>query len=170
MKKSKIKKIALSIFNEVKRLENESMKKNYVEVAEEPFDLSCCEYDEEVSKKVLEFATNLIKLKGRLNIRINLDNICISGDLEQFKNHSSSGLSNKIREDYIELIITKTGFKLYRKNHQIAYKDTNLYESLLPFIVGKIQNISKELLSEIVDDVMVITKLSRESNLDKLLD
>lgn len=162
MKNKKAKKLAKFIFNEVKRYENENTKCVQSE------DLQVCDYDADVSEKFFEFVCNLVKLQGKIDISINSESISLCGDLSQFKNSNSNSKSYK--DDYIDIRVTKKGFKIIKSYEtNIHYEDTSIFDRLKPILIDEYRNSSKDKMSTIIDDIMVLTKLSRDSNLDKIL-
>jgi hypothetical protein len=126
-----------------------------------------CDYDEEISNKVSNFILNLIKLQSKLNLDFNENCINIHCDLTQFMKSTSN---RSIKEEHIEISISSEGFRLRRNyDNYISFRDENFLEILKPHLVERYKKISKENIKEIIDDVMIITNLSRENNLDELL-
>jgi hypothetical protein len=168
MKTKKIKKLAKFIFNEV---EGMNRKKRYESDAipmKENVSQSNCEYDKEVSDKFFNFVCNLMKLKTYLSIDIYDEHISINGDLDRVK--YSNSISKYNSEDIIEIKIDKTGFRVRRSyGNYLNYLDSEMLEKLKPMLVEKNKIVSKEMIIDIIDDIMVKTNLSRENNLDELL-
>jgi CRISPR/Cas system endoribonuclease Cas6 (RAMP superfamily) len=78
--------------------------------------------------------------------------------------------NRSIKEEHIEISISSEGFRLRRNyDNYISFRDENFLEILKPHLVERYKKISKENIKEIIDDVMIITNLSRENNLDELL-
>lgn len=166
MKKNKLKKLAKFIHE----LQLEETKSKWVTKDDgiyakspEPDKTHQCECDPEVVDKMFTLITGLIRFKDKINFNINEDSIVIYGNLEQFKSTKSS------IEDYIEITVNKEGFRVSRRYSNLRFKEPNLFDKLLPTLMELNQSVSGILLEEIVDDVMVITKLSRDSNLEELL-
>ena len=170
MKKKKLKKLAKFIHKlqlEEKELKSKWVTKDdgiYAKSPEpEPDRTHQCECDPEVVNKMFTLITGLIRFKDKINFNINDDSIVIYGNLEQFKT-----TKNNI-EDYIEITVNKEGFRVSRRYSNLRFKEPNLFDKLLPILMDLNQSVSGMLLEEMVDDVMVITKLSRDSNLEELL-
>jgi len=70
----------------------------------------------------------------------------------------------------LEVIIDMRGFRINRGwSSRVSYKDDKIFQRLLPDVIEKQKIINKENINEMIDDIMVLTKLSRENNLDELL-
>ena len=165
MKKKKTKKLAKFIFNEVKGYENENTKCVKSE------DLQVCDYDAHVSEKFFEFVCNLVKLQGKIDISINSESISLCGDLSQFRTVTNSSSNTKsYKEDYIDIRVTKKGFRIIKSYEtNVNYEDIHIFDKLKPFLINEYRRSSKDKVFTIIDDIMVLTKLSRDSNLDKIL-
>jgi hypothetical protein len=168
MKTKKIKKLAKLIFNEV---EGMNRKKRYasdtIHIKEE-VSQSNCEYDKEVSDKFFNFVCNLMKLKTYLSIDIYDEHISINGDLDRTTPNSSMSKYNN--EDVIEIRVDKAGFRVRRSyGNYLSYVDDQMLGKLKPMLIEKNKVISKEIILDTIDDIMVKTNLSRENNLDELL-
>jgi hypothetical protein len=167
MKTKKLKKISKFIFNEVEK-RNKKQRLNEATPLVESRTHSYCEYDKEVSDKFFNFVCNLIKLKNHLSIELFDEYIGISGDLDRVKYQSSP--NKYVSEDIIEIRIDKDGFRLRRSySNYLNYLDSEMFQRLKPRLVEKNKIVSKEMIIDIIDDVMVKTNLSRENNLDELL-
>lgn len=163
MKKKKLKKIVRDVFYDFERTKSEEIK------IKELNQLNICEYDKEISDKTLKFILNLAKIQDKINIEYNSDYINIYCSLGQFyKKNNNYNVPTK--EESIEISINKEGFKI-RKDYgnNISYKDTNLLEIIKPILYQRYCEISRRNLIEIIDEVLVVTNLSRENNLDNLL-
>jgi hypothetical protein len=168
MKTKKIKKLAKLIFNEVEENNRKQRLKSELIPIAESYTHTYCEYDKEVSDKFFNFVCNLMKLKTYLSIDIYEDYINIGGDLDRV-NYSNS-ISKYNSEDIIEIKIDKTGFRFRRSyGNYLNYLDSEMLEKLKPMLVEKNKIVSKEMIIDIIDDIMVKTNLSRENNLDELL-
>jgi len=168
MKTKKIKKLAKFIFNEV---EGMNRKKRYASDTipmKEEVSQSNCEYDKEVSDKFFNFVCNLMKLKTYLSIDIYDEHISINGDLDRTTPNSSMSKYNN--EDVIEIRVDKAGFRVRRSyGNYLSYSDNQMLEKLKPMLIEKNKVISKQIILDTIDDIMVKTNLSRENNLDELL-
>jgi hypothetical protein len=164
MKKKKLKKIAKFIFDSVekKQLRSSEIKETY----ESSLALS---YDEETSNKISDFILNLITLDSKINLEVNENYINIYCNLSQFSNHSKGNTLTK--DESLELNITDSSLRI-RKDYgtYIVYKDSVTFNKLKPILLEKHQKNSNEELQKIINDVMIVTKLSRDSNLNILLD
>jgi hypothetical protein len=171
MKSKKIKKLAKLIYQEMS-----THKEVYEPISKsKDSDTYLHEADQETSDKFFNFMCNLLKLQGRLNINISSDYITISGDLDQFittnspggttLNHHTIKASNEL-----EAHVSRDGFFLSRGwSSRAKYKDNKIFDRLLPIALERQKEINKEVISDLIDDIMVITKLSRENNLEELL-
>ena len=176
MKRKNIKKAFKSAIQECEKERYSQSEMKAVDSIEEYERAEC---NPEIQKKFLTLVTNLVSVKHVLGININKDSISISGNLDNFKSkpsygsgytNSSKSLKSSSSEDYVEIRIDRKGFKIsrdYRIN--LSFKDETLFDNILPIIVEKNKTISNELLDNTIDDIMVITKLSRSNNLDELL-
>lgn len=168
MKSKKLKKLARLIYDEVDNQRRINDSKLIVKESESGAGYVYCEYDEEVSDKFFTFINNILRLKSHLQIDVNDSSINIYGDLSRsYSNYSSN---KTIQEDNIEVRIDSKGFRIRRNyNNYISYLDSNILEKLKPCLLQKNKIISKEIINDIIDDIMVKTNLSRENNLDELL-
>jgi len=168
MKSKKLKKLAKLIFNEVEERNKKQRFKSDTMPTTESHTHTYCEFDQEVSDKFFNFVFNLIKLKNHLVIEIYDDYINIAGDLDRIKYSNSP--SKYVTEDIIEVKIEKNGFRVRRAyGNYLNYLDSEMVEKLKPMLVEKNKTVSKEMIIDIIDDIMVKTNLSRENNLDELL-
>lgn len=157
MKKKKLKKLAKLISNQ-QQTDNLYSKKTNSIVMEKKDEIQRCPFDREVSDRFFNFICNIIKLKSHIDINISDSYISISGDLSQ-------STSNKNQDFYVNIMIDKDGFRLNR----ISYYDDTLFNRIRPAMIEKDKIVSKEIINDIMDDIMVKTNLSRENNLDELL-
>ena len=168
MKTKKLKKLAKFIFNEVEENNRKQRLKSELMPVTESYTHTYCEYDQEVSDKFFNFVCNLIKLKSHLSIEICEDSINIGGDLDRVTYSNTPTKYNS--EDIIEVKIDKTGFRVRRSyGNYLNYIDDQMLEKLKPMLIEKNKIISKDIVLDIIDDIMVKTNLSRENNLDELL-
>lgn len=165
MKTKKLKKLAKFIFEEVEKSRIE--REDRYTIKEQSLHNHICEYDKAVSDRISNFILNLIKLNSKISIDYQPNNINIHCNLSQFRKYNSN---TPIREESIEINIDKMGFRV-RKDYEnpISYQDPNFLDSIRPLLLEKFQKVSKESIFEIMDDVLVLTKLSRENNLDEIL-
>jgi len=165
MKKKKLKKIAKFILEESKNQKSKNQKVEYTEdcVKAELEKIHQCECDREVTEKLFTLITGLVKFKNKINFNITNDYISIHGNLDNFKKTRTN------MEDYIEIHINKDGFRVSRGYTNLNFKDSDIFNRILPIVIEANQEVSSHLLEEVVDDIMVITKLSRDNNLEELL-
>jgi hypothetical protein len=168
MKTKKFKKLAKLIFDEVEENNRKQRLKSELMPVTESYTHTYCEYDQEVSDKFFNFVCNLIKLKSHLSIEICEDSINIGGDLDRVTYSNTPTKYNS--EDIIEVKIDKTGFRVRRSyGNYLNYLDSEMLQKLKPMLVEKNKIISKQIILDTIDDIMVKTNLSRENNLDELL-
>ena len=109
-----------------------------------------------------------MKLKTYLSIDIYDEHISINGDLDRTTPNSSMSKYNS--EDVIEIRVDKAGFRFRRSyGNYLSYVDDQMLGKLKPMLIEKNKVISKEIILDTIDDIMVKTNLSRENNLDELL-
>lgn len=173
-KQKKLQKIAKFLYDEFRqtekvRYENEAMLKEA-----EIISLNIMEYDEKVSERFKNFILNLIKLKDKIRINITETDIRISGNLDpNYSNYnnivSMPGLKTS-NEDYVDIRISHQDFTMSRNYSQpITYKDPNMFSVLVDKIKEKSQEVNKDIIIDMIDDIMVRNNLSRESNLNEIL-
>jgi len=75
-------------------------------------------------------------------------------------------------EGQLEIRIFKNqGFTLtYNHENPIKFEDKNLYNKLFDDMRVKYNEVTKNRISYIINEVMINSKLARDNNLDKLLD
>lgn len=169
MKKKKIKKLARLLHKEVETQRREREEKYSIKETSISSQSHVCEYDEEVSNKVFNFILNLIKIQSKLSLDFNQDYINIHCNLNQFRK-SNSNPNYPTKEESIEISVNHGGFRIRRDyDNFISFQDENFLVNLKPHLIEKYEQISKETIKEIMDDVLIITNLSRECNLDELL-
>lgn len=165
MKKNKLKKLARLLYLESDKYRREREEKYSIkEPSSQPL---MNDYDEEVSNKVFNFVLNLIKIQSKLGLDFNQDYINIHCNLNQFKKSNSN---YPTKEESFEIVINQQGFRVRRDyDNYISFRDENFLETLKPHLYEKYKQTSKESIKELMDEVMIITNLSRENNLDELL-
>lgn len=171
--KKKLKELAGYLYQEFRQLERERYDAE-VKVKEElqPMSLNYNSYDEEVSKKFKNFVLNILKVKDKIRIEVSRDCIYINGDLDSVRTSSSQQNKYAVNsEDVIDIRITKDGFSFCRRYGQtFSFEDKSIYDELKDQILEKSKKLNKEILIDMIDDIMVKTNLSRSSNLDEILD
>lgn len=163
MKNKNLRKIAKIISEEIRNA-------SYPSPDKESETHQLCEYDSEVSSKFKKMILSLSNYKNNLRIDVNDYNICIvSDDITSIKvNNKSSKLYNE--ENYLRIEINKKGFSLnHGYNKRSFYKDNNMYNDLIDDIKEITKKINSDNFSEIWNDVMKVSGVIRDSNLDDLL-
>ena len=171
--KKKLQKLAQYLYHEFRQIERERYDAE-VKVKEElqPQNLNYNSYDESVSKKFKNFVLNLIKVKDKIRIEVTKDCIYMNGDLDSIRtNYNQANKYAVASEDVIDIRITKEGFSLCRRYGQsFSFEDNQMYEQLKEQILDKSKEMNKEIIIDMIDDIMLKTNLNRESNLDQILD
>lgn len=168
-----------NILHFLKSILPKSRKEKYLEIAkiiydygrdemckESDYSRNILEYDEEASKKFFLFVINLTRLKEKLNISISNKSINISCSNYSKKQYSG----NKIKEESIEVGIDLNGFSIRKDySNKVLYKDDKMFDKVLPIIKEKNKEINKSILFETIEEFIVDSGLSREINLEKLI-
>jgi len=127
-------------------------------------------YDEEVSNKFKKLIKNIIKYNNNININISELNINIStNDIKDIKKYSNNLIHSE--DNYLELSINKSGFSLnhgYRKSSR--YNDDKIFDELKPIIENRLKEINSENFNSIFDEVMKVSGMLRDNNLEELLE
>ena len=172
MKKSKLKKIIEETISEYnKSTENTSpytTSNKYLTVSnpttyEDPMSY----YEEEISENFYKFAIRAGKATDKFTTSTSSERMTITGH---------------IGNDTIDIIIHKKGFRINRYNssgmftlgntpvkHPLSYNDDKMFDRLSPFLNSIKQESHKEAFLNEIDEICISTKLSRESNLEELL-
>ena len=165
MKKKKIKDLAKQIV----KFNREYDRKRYDKEVPVPEDLgnslNYCEYDEKVSDKFSKFVLNLIKVKDKMTIDMYEKSFNIYCDLNRYKNNTKN-----YNEESFDIKIDEIGFRIRRNySNYTSYKDPNIFNNLKELVIEKNKIVSKELILNTVDDLIVELNLSRENNLEEIL-
>lgn len=174
-KQKKLQKVAKFLYDEFRQIEKSRYEVEASIKESEYISLNIMEYDQKVSEKFKNFVLNLTKLKDKIRIGLSENHIQISGNLDPNYNHYNSmvsgpGIKNSSSEDYIEIRITDKDFTVSRNYSQpITYKDSNMLNDLVSKIKEKSQEVNKDIIIDMIDDIMVRNNLSRESNLNEIL-
>ena len=173
-KQKKLQKIAKFLYDEFRQIEKSRYENEAIVKEAEFISLNIMDFDEKVSEKFKNFVINLIKLKDKIRISVSENQISISGNLDpNYSNYNSMVGGPGIKssgEDYLEIRITNQDFTMSRNYSQpITYKDPNIYIELVSKIKEKSQEVNKDIIIDIIDDIMVRNNLSRESNLNEIL-
>jgi hypothetical protein len=67
-------------------------------------------------------------------------------------------------------IIKETGFLFSYNNKRLAYRDNTIYDEIISEMKNIFEKVNKENFNEIYQTLLVDTGLSRETNLEDLLD
>jgi hypothetical protein len=163
MKKSKLKKLAKLIHQEVRDYEK----------IERPIreKIDYDDYDPEVSEKVKNLILNVIKFKDNIHIFSSDDYFSISSnDATQIK---KPRIKNNLNSDerFLEINVQKgEGFTIsYGYSRRTNYVDINLYDQLNPIIKSRLREINSENFSEIWETLMKESGIMRDNNLEQLL-
>ena len=164
MKKSKLKKLAKLVHQEVT---------NYEKIGRplrEKIDYS--DYDPEVSKKVKNLILNVIKFKDNIHICSSDDYFSISSnDATQIK---KPRIKSHIHSDerFLEKNVQKgEGFTVtYGYSRRTNYTDVNLFNELNPIVKSRLKEINAENFSEIWGTLMKDSGIIRDNNLENLFD
>jgi len=167
MKKSKVKKIATMLYEQVRNYE-----KNQITTRE---NINYNDYDVEVSQKVKNLILNIIKYKDNIHITIGDDYFTVStNDATKIKNNQGIKVNPyKISEDYyFEISVQQDeGFTLnYGYSKRSNFLDKSMFSELSPVIKQRLKEINAENFSEIWETLMKDSGIMRDNNLETLLD
>lgn len=167
MKKSKVKKIATMLYEQVRNYE-----KNQVTTRE---NINYNDYDVEVSQKVKNLILNIIKYKDNIHISVGDDYFTVStNDATKIKNNQGIKVNPyKISEDYyFEISVQQDeGFTLnYGYSKRSNFLDKSMFSELSPVIKQRLKEINAENFSEIWETLMKDSGIMRDNNLETLLD
>lgn len=161
MKTKKLKKLARSIFLEMKSLDSVKVERSHRE-----YD---ADYDECVSDRLKKMVLNLIKYNENISINLDENQLSISAnDIGKLK-QSFNTVSKYSDEGFLEICITKNGFDInygYRK--RASYKDDNIFKELAPIVRNRRKEINSENFDDIWTDIMKVSGAMRDSNLEDL--
>jgi hypothetical protein len=163
MKYSKLKKLIKKSLTEV--IEKDRYDRLIKEEPNTFQEMMFSEPNEDVSLKFRKLVIKLLKLRDDLNIHINENRITINSELSRLKN------SKYQNDDYMSIeIIKETGFLFSYNNKRLAYRDKTIYDEILSEMKNIFEKVNKENFNEIYQTILVDTGLSREANLEDLLD
>lgn len=167
MKKSKVKKIATMLYEQVRNYE-----KNQITTRE---NINYNDYDVEVSQKVKNLILNIIKYKDNIHISVGDDYFTVStNDATKIKNNQGIKVNPyKISEDYyFEISVQQDeGFTLnYGYSKRSNFLDKSMFSELSPVIKQRLKEINAENFSEIWETLMKDSGIMRDNNLETLLD
>ncbi len=163
MKKSKLKKIAKLIHQEVRGYEKSSRP------IREKVDYN--DYNSEVSEKVKSLILNIIKFKDNIHISSGDDYFSVSSnDATQIKKPRIKGHLHS-DDNYLEIGVQKgEGFTInYGYSRRSNYYDINLFDDLNLIIKERLKEINAQNFSEICEGLMKDSGIMRDSNLEDLL-
>jgi hypothetical protein len=163
MKKSKLKKIAKILHQEVRNYEKVSRP------VREKIDYN--DYDPGISERVRNLILDIIKYKDNIHISCGDSFFSItSGDASQIK---MPKLKSHLHSDekYLEIEVQKDeGFTIgYGYSRRANYSDANLFNELNPIIKQRLKEINAENFTEIWKSLMKDSGIMRDNNLDGLL-
>jgi len=163
MKYSKLKKLIKQSLTEV--IEKDRYDRLIKEEPTPYQEMMFSENDEEVSLKFKKLVTKLLTLRDDLNIHINENRITINSELSRLKN------SRYQNDEYMSIeIIKETGFLFSYSNKRLAYKDVTMYDEIISEMKNIFERVNKDNFTEIYHTLLSDTGLSREANLEDLLD
>jgi len=163
MKKKDMKKLAKCILAETRKFENgpKMMKAPDQEIRPNS--------NPELTERVFKTVMGLFQTRDKISFMMTENVIEISGDMEKFKTRSNS--SNKYYEDYISITVSREGFRFSRTGSpSLNFRDPDLFDRLYPHLSEQYVESTIGCLNSMIDDILVTTKISRGSNLDKLLE
>jgi hypothetical protein len=162
MKKSKLKKIIEETISEYNKSTENTQNSSYI-----TFEELMNDYDEEVSENFYKFVVKAGKSTDKFTTSTSSERMTITAN---------------IGSDVIDLIIHKKGFRINRYNssgmftlgntpvkHPLSYNDDKMFDRLSPFLNSIKQESHREAFLNEIDEICITTKLSRESNLEELL-
>jgi hypothetical protein len=167
MKKSKLKKIATIIYDQVRNYEKvPSLSKEKVNYSD---------FDPEVSEKVKRLILNIIEYKDNIHITVGDDYFTVStNDATKIKNNQGIKVNPyKISEDYyFEISVQQNeGFTLnYGYSKRSNFLDKSMFSELSPVIKQRLKEINAENFSEIWETLMRDSGIMRDNNLETLFD
>lgn len=150
-----------------------------------------CEYNEEISNKIKSLILNIVKYRDNSNINISLkeNNIFISiGNVSNIKNTVSNINNGTITisasqpmsrtkatssspESYLEInLLKEKGFIFNYNYNQVYFNDNKIYDSLYEIIISKYNELSSYKFNTSYKEILDISGLNREYNLENLLD
>lgn len=169
MKKKSIKKLAKLLYQESRNLEKHSLVR---EDYSSSFEWS--EFDQDISAKFKKLIFNISNYSKNVNLRIHEDRISISVD--DYTSIKTSGTrSSKLRpvseERHLEILIIKDiGFTINQGYmYRTSFKDEKMYEELKESLSKLMRQINAEDFNHIWSSIMTETGLSRDNNLDEIL-
>lgn len=170
MSKKLSKKIVSTIKSSIKDLNNPVKSQNINN------NIYWCNYNEDVSNKIRTLILNIIKYKDNSNLNINLrqNDVYISiGNVGNIKKSTSASISNgKNVESYLEInLIKDKGFNFnYNYINQVYFNDKKIFDELYDRIVSKYDELSMYKFNTSYKEILDLSGLNREYNLQNLLD
>jgi hypothetical protein len=187
-----MKKISKKLLKKLDSTIQTSIKESYTQtVGKNEYTIEhWCDYNEDVSNKIISLVSNIVKYKDNstINISIKESNIFIHvgsvSNIKGSKPTKSGGLSgingtvtinnplSLSSESYLEInLIKDRGFVFnYKYNNQVYFKDDKIYDSLYDIIVSKYNEISSYKFNKSYKEILDLSGLNREYNLENLLD
>lgn len=159
-----VKRIVSSIRNEEQKERSDIMLKSTIE--EPSMDYMFTESDDECKKKIRNLVPRLLSLRDQIEFNLSERRMTLSSRYEQNKYSPKS--SNKNTYFHIE-ILKDSGFILNCNERKIFMKDASLFDEIKPKVKEIFDKINQENFNELYNIVMVDNGLSRESNLDEIL-
>jgi len=172
MKKKNLKKIIKSSFEELMALKDNQNQANFIST--DSFGSTTYEekrnpYDEKQSQRFLKMVIGLMEQNetsvsmmssGTVNIHQNLQN----GEELQIVVTQKGYTINKWKPNTITL---GTFPSKPVPNHR--YSDETILEKIMPIVRKKMEDYQQNAFNDLIDDIYVLTKLSRDNNLEEIL-
>lgn len=169
MKNKSVKRLAKLLFEESRKLEKPLSIREDFESSHD-----WCDYNKEVSMKFKKLISNTLSYAQNLNIRVKDDRITISSDdYRSIKNSSSRShpVRPHIEENHLEIqIIKDLGFTINQGYvSRTSFRDKNIYCEIKDQVINRMREINSESFNKIWSSIMTETGLSRDNNLDDIL-
>jgi hypothetical protein len=158
-----VKRIVTSIRNEEQKERSDMMVKSTIE--EPSMDYMFTESDDQCKKRIRNLVPRLLSLRDQIEFNLFERRMTLGSRYEQ---KYSTKNSNKNTYFHIE-ILKDSGFILNCNERKIFMKDTSLFDDIKPKVKEIFDKINQENFNELYNIVMVDNGLSRESNLDEIL-
>lgn len=158
-----VKRVVTSIRSEEQKERSDMMANSNIE--EPSMDYMFTESDEQCKKRIRNLVPRLLSLRDQIEFNLFEKRMVIGSRYEQ--RHSIKS-SNKNTYFHIE-ILKNSGFILNCNERKIFMKDTSLFDEIKPKIKEIFDKINQENFNDLYNILMVDNGLSRESNLDEIL-
>lgn len=127
-------------------------------------DIMFSDTNQEINKKFRKLFNKILTLRDDLNIHINENRISINSEMSRYTQKLS-------QDEYLSIeIIKDTGFLFSYGKKRLAFRDKNIYDESLESMKKVFDTLNIDNFQEIYQQVLVDTGLSRQTNLEDLLD